>query len=93
MMKGTWTGVLEGQRDQDHSMVLGKVRESESRSVMSDSWQPCGLFSPWNSPGQNTGVRNLSLLQGIFPTQGSNPGLLHCGRILYQLNTKEAQWL
>ena len=44
-----------------------------------------GLCSPWNSPGQNTGVGNLSLLQAILPTQGSNPGLLHCGRILYQL--------
>ena len=33
--------------------------------------------SPWNSPGQNTGVGTLSLLQGIFPTQGSNPGLPH----------------
>ena len=52
--------------------------ESESRSVMSDSLQPHGLCSPWNSLGQNTGVRSLSLLQGIFPTQGSNPGLLHC---------------
>ena len=40
-------------------------------------------YSPWNSPGQNTGVGSLSLSQGIFPTQGSNPGLLHCRRILY----------
>ena len=40
---------------------------------------PQGLYSPWNSPGQNTGVGSLSLLQGIFPTQGSNPGLLRCG--------------
>ena len=39
-----------------------------------------------NSPGQNTGVGSLSLLQGIFPTQKSNPGLLHCKRILYQLS-------
>ena len=38
---------------------------------------------PWNSPGQNTRVGNLSLLQGIFPTQGSNPGLPHCRQILY----------
>ena len=42
--------------------------------------------SSWNSPGQNTGVRSRSLLQGIFPTQGSNPGLPHCRRILYQLS-------
>jgi len=45
-----------------------------------------GLCSPWNSPGQNTGVGSLSLLQGIFPTQGLNPGLPHCKQILYQLN-------
>ena len=47
---------------------------------------PHGLYSPWNSPGHNTGVGSLSLLQGIFPTQGSKPGLLHCRRILYQLS-------
>ena len=46
------------------------------------------LYSPRNSPGQNTGVGNRSLLQGIFPAQGSNPGLLHCWRILYQLSHK-----
>ena len=46
------------------------------------------LYIPWNSPGQNTGVGSLSLLQGIFPTQGSSPGLLHCGQILYQLSHK-----
>ena len=39
-----------------------------------------------DSPGQNTGVGCLSLLQGIFPTQESNWGLLHCRRVLYQLN-------
>ena len=54
------------------------VWESESHSVVSDSLQPHGPYSPWNSPGQNTGVGSLSLLQGIFPTQGSNQGLLHC---------------
>ena len=41
-------------------------------------------YSRWSSPGQNTGVGSLSLLQGIFPTQGSNPGLLHRRQILYQ---------
>ena len=50
--------------------------------------QPHGLYSPWNSPGQNTGVGSLSLLQEIFPTQGLNPGLLHCRQILYQLSHK-----
>ena len=65
--------------------------ESESRSVVYNSLQPHGLYSPWNSPGQNTGVGSLSLLQGIFPTQGSSPGLPHCRWILYQLRPREAQ--
>ena len=63
-------------------------RESESGSVMSNSLRPRGLYSPWNSPGQNTGVGNFSLLQGISPTQGSNPGLPNRGWILYQLSHK-----
>ena len=61
---------------------------SESRSVMSNSLRPHGLYRPWHFLGQNTGVGSLSLLQGIFPTQGSNPGLPHCRRILYQLSHK-----
>ena len=65
--------------------------ESESCSVVSDSLWPHGLYSPWNSPGQNTGVGSLSLLQGIFPTQGSNPGLPHWKKILYQLSHKGSQ--
>ena len=44
--------------------------------------------SPWNSPGRNTGVGRCPLLQGIFPTQGSNPGFPHCGKIFYQLSHK-----
>ena len=56
--------------------------ESESRSVVPDSLQPHGLHSPWDSPGLNTGVGGLSLLQGVFPTQGLNPGLPHCRRTL-----------
>ena len=53
---------------------------------MSNSLWPHGLYSPWNSPGQNTGGGSCSLLQGIFPTQGSNPGLPHCRWILYHLS-------
>ena len=62
------------------------IFESESCSVVPDSLQPHGI-SPWSSPGWNTGVGSL-LLQRIFPTQGLNPGLLHCKQILYQLNHK-----
>ena len=61
------------------SLVCG---ESESHSVVPR------LYSPWNSPDQNTGVGSLSLLQGIFQTQELNPGLLHCRQILYQLSHK-----
>ena len=62
-----------------------------SCSVMSDSLRPHGLsptrlLCPWNSPGKNTRMDSHSLLQGIFPAQGSNLGLLHCRQILYHLN-------
>jgi len=55
---------------------------------MSDSLQPEGVYPsrllcPWNSPGKNPGVGSPYLLQGIFPTQGSNLGLLHFRQILY----------
>ena len=57
-----------------------KESKSESCSVVSAFLRLLGLYGPWNSPGQNTGVGSLSLLlQGIFPTQGLNPGLPHCG--------------
>ena len=73
------------------------VWKSESCSVVSDSLWPHGLYSLWNSPGQNTGVGSLSLLQRIFPAQGSNPGLPHCRQILYQLCHKGSprilEWL
>ena len=64
------------------------ISESESHSVMSDSLGPHGLYSPWNSPGENTRMGSFSLLQGIFPTQGLNPGLPHCRQIIYQLSHK-----
>ena len=55
----------------EEALQIAKKRresESESCSVMSDSMRPHGLYSPWNSPDQNTGVGSLSLLQGIFQT-------------------------
>ena len=69
-----------------HHCNQERMFESESCSVASYSLRPHGLYSSWNFPGQNTGVGSCSLLQGIFPTQGSNPSLLHCGWILYQLS-------
>ena len=64
------------------SLILVKVAQSCL------TLQPHGPHSPRNSPGQNTGVGICSLLQEIFPTQGLNPGLPHCGWILYQLSHK-----
>ena len=67
------------------------VSESVSHSVLSNSSQfhgllPTRLLCPWDSTGKNTGVGSHSLLQGIFPIQGSNPGLAHCRQTLYHLN-------
>ena len=73
-------------------MVLGCESESRSAAV-SHSLRPHRLYSLWNSPGQNTGVGSRSLLQEIFPTQGSNPGLLHGGWIPYQLSHKGSRLL
>ena len=82
------------------SVILNSVawpHVSESRSVESDSLRPHGLYSPWNSPGQNTGVSSFSLLQVIFPTQRLNLGLPHCRQFLYQLSHKGSprilQWV
>ena len=78
---------------QAREMWLQLVNESVSCSVVSDSLQPHGatgeltrLLCPWDSPGKNSAVGNHSQLQGIFLTQGSNPGLLHCRHILYHLS-------
>ena len=76
-------GTLE--RKALNQIVMG---ESESRSVMSNSLRAHGLYSPWNSPGQDTGVGSLSLLQGFFPTQGSNP---HCRSFTLQVDSIPAE--
>ena len=62
----------------------------ESHSVMSNSLQTLGLYSPWNSPGQNTGVGSCSLLQKISPNQGSNPCFPHCRQIVCRLSHHES---
>ena len=69
----------------------GKSSVSVTPSTVLDSLAPHGLqlarlLCPWNSPGKNTGVGCNFILQGIFPTQGSNLDLLHCRQILYHLS-------
>ena len=88
----SWSGKNQGQEKMaTEDDIVGwhhRLNEhvSESYSAVSKSLQTHGLYSPWNSPGQNTEVSSLSFLQGIFPTQGLNPGLPHCRWILYQLS-------
>ena len=53
-------------------VINAYIKWSKSRLVMSDSLWPHRLYSPWNIPGQNTGVGSYPLLQGIFPTRGLN---------------------
>ena len=77
--------------DRERHILYAITYESESCSVVSNSLRPHGLYSLWNSPGQNTGVGCHTLLYGIFPTQGLNPGLPHCRQILYQLSHKGSQ--
>ncbi|KAI4548570.1 hypothetical protein MG293_000900 [Ovis ammon polii] len=66
-----------------------RKHESESHSDVPDSLQLHGLHSPWNTPGQNSGVGSLSLLQGIIPTEESNSDFPHYWQILYQLSYKD----
>ena len=83
---GQWLQIRDsvgrGGCPQGWQLGTGKVKVKVTQSC------PHGLYSPWNSPGQNTGVGSLSLLQGIFPTHGLNPGLPHCRTILYQMSHK-----
>ena len=73
---------------------MGKIRWRRDRLSTPVFWpgEFHGLYSPWNSPGQNAGVGGLSLLQGLSPSQGSNPGLPHCRRILYCLSHQGSPW-
>ena len=76
----------EGKWGRETNLSKVKMPLSEWKVTQSDSLWPRGLYSWWNSPGQNTGVGSCSLLQAIFPTQELDPGLPHCRKILYQLS-------
>ena len=78
------TTLMKESEEELKSLLMMKVKVAQSCPSLWDlmDW----LYSPWNSPGQNTGEGNLFILQGIFPTHGWNPGLLHCRWIPYQLS-------
>ena len=82
--------LLKNKKEQTTDTYNMKVKWKSLRPVWPfvTPW----VYSPWTSPGYNTGVGSLSLLQGIFPTQGSNPGLPHCRQILYQLSHQESPY-
>ena len=83
-----WEDPLENGKRQHSffkSCLQQKANKQPQGAHMWKSWPVCDP-SPWNSPGQNTGVGSHSLLQGIFQMQGSNPGLLHCRQLLHQLS-------
>ena len=74
-----WEEEKQHQKEQPSERCLIYIKiwsQCESRSVMSNSLWPHGLYSTWNSPDQNMEASSLSFLQGIFPIQGSNLGLL-----------------
>ena len=73
------------------AQISGQIRDLQSEGTQScltlcDPMDCTGLLCSWDSPGKDTGVDCHFLLQGIFPTQGSNPGLLHCRQTLYHLS-------
>ena len=77
--------------------MLRSYYKTENHKVVSDSFQLHGLYSPWNSPCQNTGMGSCSLLQEIFPIQGSNLGLPYLRQILHHLshqgNPRILEWV
>ena len=77
--------VTQKERDAGGGVSEGNLGNTTPKPSSIPNQTDGNLSSPWNSPDQNTGVGSLSRLQGIFPTQGWNPGLLHCRQILYQL--------
>ena len=74
--------------------LLGAGKVLVTQSCLCNSWTivwPSRLLSPWNFPGKNTGVGSHPLLQGIFPTQGSNLGLLHYRQTLSPLGSPSSE--
>ena len=87
MDSGAWQAKVPGvTKESDTTEATFVVVQSLSCvRLFVTPWTVAHQAHPWTSPGKNTGVGCHFLLQGIFPTQGSNPGLLHCGRTLPNL--------
>ena len=87
-LSGYWTTILfypSGEKTHTGNTHINFLSEVKIAQLCPNLWDP-QLDSPWNSPGQSIGLYSCSLIQGIFPTQGLNPSLLHCRQLPYQLN-------
>ena len=80
-----WGAQEEGAHKSVDRYEICKVK-ALSRVRLCDPMDCTRLLCSWDSPGKDTGVDCHFLLQGIFPAQGSNPGLLHCRQTLYHLS-------
>ena len=78
MVRGVTESDMTEMTEYAHIYIYSELKVAQSCLTLCNPLD----YSPQNSPGQNTGVDSLSLLQEIFPTQGSNPGLLHCRQII-----------
>ena len=96
-----WTGSWMRQRHSCKPGIFfygnGTMTQIDEKVKVSDSLLPHGryptmLLCPWDFPGKNTRMGCHFLLQGIFPTQGSNPDVLHYRHIPYLLNYQEGPW-
>ena len=90
MISFTWNSVFKATLSLFLKSVSKATPVCSVASVLSDSLQPHGplptrLLCPWSSPGKNTGVGCHFFLQGIFLTQESNLGFLHCRQMIYCL--------
>ena len=81
-------GTRQQNCSQQHSQILKVKSEVVSESSRPRGLQPARLLHPWDFPGKSTGVGCHALLQGIFLTQGSNPGLPHHRQTLHHLSQK-----
>ena len=93
---GTWWAAVYGVAQSRTWLKRLSNSGSSSRSVEPNSLQPHGLeptrlLCPWDFPGKDTGVGCHFLLQGIFPTQGYEPGTCTSGRFFTNWATREAQ--
>ena len=77
-----WSGLPFPSLSQDKESEVAQL----CPTLRPNGLQPTRLLRPWNFPGKSTGLGCHFLLQGIFPTQGLNPGLLHCRQTLYHLS-------